>query len=64
MSLLVNKFFFIVSNMVFKQDIGALRGIDPALFRVNLFLYFLEPKYVKHLISNGNSKAYKYHGVS
>ena len=35
-------------------------GIDPALFWANLFLYFLESKFKKQLISNGCSKAYIY----
>ena len=26
--------------------------------------YFFESKYIKKLISNGSSKAYKYHGIS
>ena len=39
-------------------------GIDPAPFWSYLFLYFFESKYIKQLISNGSSKAYKYHSVS
>ena len=39
-------------------------GIDTAPFWVNLFLHFFKSKYIKHLISNGFAKAYKYHGVS
>ena len=49
--------------MVFKQDIG-ITIIDPVPVCANLFLYFFESKYIKQLISNGPSKAYKNHELS
>ena len=63
MSFLINKCFFAIGNMVFKQNVDILMGIDPAPFWASLFLYFFESKYIKQLISNGSSKAYKYHGI-
>ena len=30
MSFLINKCFFTIGNIVFKQDVGILMGIDPA----------------------------------
>ena len=39
-------------------------SIKSAPFLANLFRYFLKSKYIKQLISNGSSKAYKDHGVS
>ena len=59
-----DKCFITIGNMVFKQDISIPMGIDPAPFWSYLFLYFFESKYIKQLISNGSSKAYKYHNVS
>ena len=49
--------------MVFKQDIGIVMGIDPAM-PWDLSLYFFGSEYTKQLIVNGSSKANKYHGVS
>ena len=63
MSFLINKSFFTIGNMVFKQEIGIPVGVDPAPFYAYLFLYFFAVKYIKQLISNGSSNAYKYHGV-
>ena len=53
-SFLINKCFFVIGGIVFKK------GTDPAPFRANLCLF--ESKYIKQLISNRSSKAYKYHG--
>ena len=39
-------------------------GIDPSPLWANLFLYFLESKHIKKLISNESSNAYEYHRVS
>ena len=64
MSFLINKFFFTIGNMVFKQDIGIQMSINPASFLANLFLYIFEYKFIKQLISSESSKACKYHGVS
>ena len=64
MSFLINKCFFSIGDMIFKQDIGIPMGIDPAPFWDNLFLYFFESNYIKQFISNGSSKAYKYHEFS
>ena len=58
------KCFSTLDNMVFKQDIGITIGIDPAPFCASLFLYSVESKYVKQLISNGSSEACEYHGFS
>ena len=41
MSFLINKCFFAIGNMVFKQDIGIPMSIDLAPFWANLFLTFL-----------------------
>ena len=48
---LINVCYFAIGNMVFKQGIGILVGIDPAHFWANLFLYFFESKYAQNLIS-------------
>ena len=64
MSFFMDKCFFTVGNMLFKQDIGIPMGIDQAPYCANLFLYFLESKYTKKLTLNGSSKTQKYHGVS
>ena len=34
--------FFIVNNLVFKQDIGIPMGTDPVSLRANSFIYFFE----------------------
>ena len=60
MSFPINKCFFTIGNMVFKQDIGTPMGIDPAGYWIKFF-YFLEYKYMKQLISNESSKEHKYH---
>ena len=60
MSFLINKCFFIIGSLAFKQYIGIPGGIDPALFWANLFKF----KFIKQLISNGSSKTFKYHRVS
>ena len=60
MSFPINKCFFTIGNMVFKQDIGTPMGIDPAAYWVKFF-HFLEYKYMKQLISNESSKEHKYH---
>ena len=36
---LIENRYFTIGNMVFKQDIGITKGIDPAPFWENLFLY-------------------------
>ena len=64
MSFLINKCLFGIGDMIFKQDIGIPMGIDPAPFWDNLFRYFFESNYIKQFISNGSSKAYKYHEFS
>ena len=64
MSLPINKCFFTIGNLIFKQDIGIPMGFDPAPFWASLLLYYCEFKYIKQLISNESSKAYKYHGIS
>ena len=63
-SFLINKCFFAIGNMAFKQDIVIRMGFDPAPFCTNFFLYFFESKYIKQIISNGSSKTDKYHQVS
>ena len=63
MSFLINKCFFNIGYTVFKTLFlihWYIMGIHPALFWANLFLYFLESKFKKQLISNGCSKAYIY----
>ena len=42
-----------LGNMVFKQAVCISVGFDLASFWANLFLYFLESKYIKQLILNG-----------
>ena len=64
MSFLINKCFFTIGNMIFKQDVGIPMNIDPALIWANIYLSFIESKYIKKLILNGSSKVYKHHGVS
>ena len=64
MPFLINKGFFTIGNMVFKQDIGIPMGINPAPFWANLFLSFFEFNYIKQIVSNGSSAACKYYGVS
>ena len=34
------------------------------LYVFNIYFTFFESKYIKQLVSNGSSKAYKYYGVS
>ena len=60
---LIEKCYFTVGNLVFKQDIGIPMGIDPAPFWANLFLYYFESKYVTNLISLGSTRAYNFHSV-
>ena len=62
MPFLISKCFFTIGNNAFEQDIGTPMGIDPAPSWTNFFLY--EFKYIKQLISNGPSEAYKYSWVS
>ena len=62
-SLLIKKLLFTISNLMFKQDIGIPVGIDPAPFWANLFLYLIQSKYGKKLISLGSPRVYKYHGT-
>ena len=63
-SYLIQKCYFTVGNLVFKQDIGIPMGIDPAPFWANLFLYFYESNFVQSLISAGSDRAFKYHGTN
>ena len=56
----INELFFPIGNMVLKKDIGTEMGTDPATYWAKLLFYFFESKYIKQLISNGSSKAYKY----
>ena len=63
-SYLIQKCYFSIGNLVFKQDIGIPMGIDPAPFWANLFLYHYESKFVQSLISAGSDRAFKYHGVN
>ena len=43
MTFLICKYFFAISALVLKEDIGIPMGIDTALFWINLFLFFLNP---------------------
>ena len=63
-SYLIQKCFFKIGNLVFKQDIGIPMGIDPAPFWANLFLYYYESNYIQSLVSAGSDKAFRYHGTS
>ena len=36
---MINKYFFTIGNLVFKQGIGILIGIDRALFWTNIYIY-------------------------
>ena len=63
-SFLIEKCYFTIGNLVFKQDIGIPMGIDPAPFWANLFLYHFESKYVQSLISAGSDRAYRFHATS
>ena len=47
MSFLINKCFFTIDNLVFKQNIGIAMSMDSAPFCANLFLCFFESKYIK-----------------
>ena len=38
--------------------------MNPTPYWANLFLYFLESKYVQQLISEGSPRAYKFPGTS
>lgn len=38
---------FTIGNTMAKQNAGIHKGIDPALFWANLFLYLLESKYIQ-----------------
>ena len=58
-SLRVAKCYFIIGNIVFKQEFVISMGIDPAPHWANLFLYFLKSKYVQQLISKGSPRAFK-----
>ena len=63
-SYLIQKCFFTIGNLVFKQDIGIPMGIDPTPFWENLFLYYYESKFVQSLISAGSDRAFRYHGTN
>ena len=58
-SLRIAKCYFIIGNIVFKQEFVISMGIDPAPHWANLFLYFLKSKYVQLLISKGSPRAFK-----
>ena len=56
MPFIISKYFFAISEVVFKRDISMPMGIDPAPFWANCFIYLFESKYMKQLISNGSSE--------
>lgn len=60
---LIKNCFFVVGNLVFKQNIGIPMGIDPAPFWANLFLYDFEHKFIKNLISTGSDLVFKFHSA-
>ena len=62
-SYLIQKCYFTIGNLVFKQDIGIPMWIDPAPFWANLFLYFYESEFVQSLISAGSDRAFRYLGI-
>ena len=59
-SFLIQKCYFTIGNLAFKQDIGIPMGIDPAPFWANLFLYKYEKEFVDKLISEKSTRAYLY----
>ena len=59
-SFLIQKCYFTIGNLAFKQDIGIPMGIDPAPFWANLFLYKYEKSFVDKLISEKSTRAYLY----
>ena len=63
LAFLIEKCFFTVGNLVFKQDVGIPMGIDPAPFWANLFLYFFESKFIKELISLSPKRAHLYNNT-
>ena len=53
---------FTIGNTMAKQNAGIHKGIDPALFWANLFLYLLESKYIQQHFSFGSPRPYRCHG--
>ena len=57
---MITNTYFEVGNLLIRQSIGIPMGIDPALFRANLYLYFYEDKFIVYLITNDKVRARKF----
>ena len=61
---LTTKCYFMIKNLVFKQEIGIPVDIYLAPYWENLFLYFFESKFVQQLMSKGFPRVCNFHGTS
>ena len=62
-SLLIKKCYFTVGNNILIQEIGIPKGLDPAPFLANLFLYHFEAKYITSLVSARSKIQYNFHSI-